>query len=85
MELFGQFGVSLLKYQGLQQGSERGLAAGGGLRYKIRPWSTIGVNADWIARNGKNPWTGVRVVTFWAHGTRFMHLERTTPGDDYTK
>jgi hypothetical protein len=85
LELFGLVGALGIKYQGTQQGSERGLAVGGGFRYKIRNWSTVGVNIDRITRDGTTPWSAVRVVTFWAHGTRFMHLERTTPGDDYTK
>jgi hypothetical protein len=85
VELFGQLGVLGLTYQGAVQSAERGVAVGGGLRYKIRTWNTIGVNVDRITRDGNAPWSAVRVVAFWAHGTRFMHLERTTPGDDYTK
>ena len=85
IELFGQFGMFGLKYKGTLRGSERGLATGGGLRYKIRKTDNHRCQRRLDHPEWKRSLERCASCHILAHGTRFMHLERTTPGDDYTK
>lgn len=85
LEGFLQGGIWTLDYQGILGGRERQVSYGGGVRFRLRPWVQTGFNLDHIRREGGAPWTATRLVGFLTYGTRFRKLERTMPGEDYTK
>lgn len=85
MECLVHGGIWTLEYRGAIRETDRQVSYGGGLGFRLRPWARTGVNADYIRREGRSPWTATRLVVFFTYGTRFRKLERTMPGEDYTK
>lgn len=85
LEAVVQGGIWTLNYRGFMGGEDRQTSYGGGMRFRLRPWMRAGFNVDQIRRQGGSPWTATRLVAFFTYGTRFRKLERTMPGEDYTK